>query len=130
MNEAGWKCFRTPIIWVNPTGMRAPWPEMGPQRKYQLCLYATKGDRRVTRLYSDVITANSDENLGHPAQKPVAVYEDLLRRSVHPGDVVLDPFCGSGTVFPAAHTFKCKAVGIEQDPAAYGIAVKRIEALI
>lgn len=129
MSEAGWRCFRTPIIWVNPTAMRTPWVDMGPQRKYQLCLYAVKGDRPVTRIYSDVVAYPSDENLGHQAQKPVALYEDLLRRSAHPGDTILDPFCGSGPIFPAAHAFKCIGIGIEQDAGALGIAKSRIESL-
>lgn len=126
MEAAQWKVFRTPLIWFNPGGFRAPWPTMGPQRKYQTILYAVKGDRLVTRLYSDVITYPSDENKGHPAQKPVAVYSDLLRRSIRPGDSVLDPFCGSGTIFPSAHDLKVKATGIEMDAAAYGLAAKRL----
>lgn len=124
-----WKIFRTPFIWINPTAMRAPWPEMGPQRKWQMCLYAVKGNRPVTRLYADVLTYPSDTNLGHQAQKPVALYGDLLRRSVRPGDTVLDPFCGTGTIFPACHELKCKATGIEQDPAACGIAADRLRGL-
>ena len=129
MSVAGWNVFRTPIIWHNPTAMRAPWPEHGPQRKYQLCLYAMKGDRHVIKLAPDLITYQSDENLGHSAQKPVDLYLDLLRRSCRAGDVVLDPFCGSGPIFPAAHQLKCQAVGIELDDSAYGIAVKRIQDL-
>jgi DNA modification methylase len=129
MAAGGWRVFRTPIIWHNPTSMRAPWPEHGPQRKYQLCLYAVKGDRHVLQLYPDLVTFQSDENLGHQAQKPVALYQDLLRRSVRAGDTILDPFCGSGPVFPAAHAFKCTAIGIELDDSAYGIAVKRVQDL-
>ena len=129
MTKAGWKVFRTPFIWHNPSSMRAPWPEQGPQRKWQMCLYAIKGNRNVTRLYSDLIQCPSDENLNHPAQKPVALYQDLLRRSIQPGDSVLDPFCGTGTIFPAAHDLKCRATGIEIDPSAYGIAVKRLQEL-
>jgi site-specific DNA-methyltransferase (adenine-specific) len=129
MSVTGWNVFRTPIIWVNPTAMRAPWPERGPQRKYQLCLYAIKGDRNVIKLLPDVITCQSDENLGHQAQKPVELYTELLRRSIRAGDTVLDPFCGSGPIFPAAHSLKCQATGIEIDPSAYGIAVKRIQDL-
>jgi DNA modification methylase len=128
-SKAGWKCFRTPFIWVNPTAMRAPWPEQGPQRKWQMILYCVKGNKPVTRLYSDVITYPSDPNLGHQAQKPVGLYSDLLRRSIRPGDAVLDPFCGTGTIYPACHEVKCKATGIELDEAAYGIAVQRLEAL-
>jgi ParB/RepB/Spo0J family partition protein len=128
-SAAGWRCFRTPLIWYNPGAIRAPWPEMGPQRKYQCILFAVKGDRPVTRLYGDVITSANDPNLGHPAQKPVALLSDLLLRSVRPGDTVLDPFAGSGSIFPAAHLHKCRATGIELDEAAYGIAAKRLEGL-
>lgn len=126
---AGWRVFRTPIIWHNPTAMRAPWPEHGPQRKYQLCLYAVKGDRRVAKLAPDLITYTSDDNLGHQAQKPVDLYSDLLRRSARAGDTVLDAFCGTGPIFPAAHGLRCKAIGIEMNPAAHGIAIQRIQAL-
>jgi len=129
MSEAGWKVFRTPIIWVNPNASRAPWPEQGPQRKYQIILYAVKGNRPVSRIYPDVITYPNDENKGHPAQKPVDCYVDLLRRSANPGDTVIDPFMGSGTIVPAAHSLKCKATGIEVDAAAYGIAVGRLKDL-
>lgn len=124
-----WKPFRTPLIWHNPTGSRAPWPSHGPQRKYQVILYAVRGERPTQALHPDVLSIPSDPNLGHPAQKPVPLFLDLLRRSVRPGDTVLDPFCGSGPIFPAAHTLKCRATGIEQDANAYGIAVKRLEGL-
>lgn len=125
--QAGWKCFRTPLIWHNPTSNRVPWLESGPQRKYQLILYAIKGGKNVTKIYPDLITYPSDPNPGHHATKPVDLYRDLLRRSVAPGDRVLDPFCGSGTIFPAAQEEKVLATGIELSPEAYAIAAKRLE---
>lgn len=129
VEQAGWKPFRTPLIWHKPTGMRAPWPENGPQRKYECILYAVKGDKKVTKMMGDVLSHMSDENLGHSAQKPVALYVDLLARSVSPGSTVLDPFAGSGTIFPAAHTLQCTATGVEKDPVSYGMAAKRLEGL-
>lgn len=126
---AGWTVFRTPLVWHKPSGNRAPWPQNGPHRKYELILYAMKGKKNVNKLFPDLVSYNSDENLGHSAQKPVALFEDLLKRSVKPGDRVLDPFMGTGPIFPAAHGLKCTAVGIEQDPASYGIALNRIKSL-
>jgi site-specific DNA-methyltransferase (adenine-specific) len=126
VNAAGWKAHRTPIVYVNPNGMRAPWPLYGPQRKWQMILYAVKGDRYVKRMAPDVITCTSDPNLGHPATKPVKLLVDLLSRSCTAGDTVLDAFMGSGSLVVAAHQLKIKATGIELDQGAYGIACKRL----
>jgi len=129
MTEAGWDVFRTPLIWHNTSGFRTPWVESGPQRRYETILFAKKGNRPVTKVYGDVITVAREAGVEYAAQKPVDLYIDLLRRSARPGDLVLDPFSGSGTIFPAAHQLKCSATGIELDANAYGIGVKRIEAL-
>jgi site-specific DNA-methyltransferase (adenine-specific) len=123
---AGWKVFRTPLVWHNPSSQRAPWPSSGPHRQYQLCLYAIKGERPILKSSSDVVTYASDVNVNWAAQKPVGLFADLLQRSCRAGDRVLDPFAGSGTIFPAAHGLKIEAWGVEQDETAYGIAVKRL----
>ena len=124
-----WNAIRTPIINYKQGGGRVPLPEHGPRRSYELVLYAYRGGKRVTAIYPDVIESKGDDNLGHGAQKPIGLYTALLVRSVRAGDRVLDPFAGTGTVFPAAHQLKCSAVGIEKDPSYYGIAVQRIEEL-
>ena len=127
MEMAGWKVFRTPLIWFKPSAYRAPWPEQGPQRKYETILYAVKGDKRVNYLAGDVLTFPADENIGHAAQKPVPLFAELLRRSSTPGDKVADFFCGSGTIFPAATEVQCYATGVEHDPIAYGVALSRLQ---
>ncbi len=129
LTQAGWNCHRTPIVWHKPNGSRAPWPDKGPQRKWEIILYAEKGNKPCTRIYPDLVAYSTDKNVGHPAQKPVALYEDLLRRSVKAGDRVLDPFAGSGPIFPAAQSLKLFATAIEQDAAAYGLCVERIKKL-
>lgn len=127
--QAGWSVFRTPLIWLKKSGMRAPWPEWGPQRKYETILYAVKGKRPVLKMLGDVLDYPPDSNLGHAAQKPAALFEDLLSRTCLPGNSVLDPFMGSGPIFSAAHALKCKATGIEMDQGSYGIALGRIAKL-
>jgi len=127
--EAGWTVFRTPLIWLKRSGARAPWPEWGPQRKYETILYAIKGKRPVLKMVGDVLDHAPDTNLGHAAQKPVALYADLLSRSCLPGQSVFDPFMGTGTIFSAAYPMKLRVVGIEQSQESFGIAVKRVEGL-
>lgn len=127
--NAGWRVFRTPLLWVKPSAYRAPWPEHGPQRKYEAILYAIKGDKKTLKLAGDVLTHKPDENLGHSAQKPVALYQDLLSRSAVPGSRVLDPFAGTGPVIPAAHALKCLATAVEMDAASYGIIATRTKNL-
>ena len=129
MSEAGWKVHRTPLVWHNPDGFRAPWPKQGPQRKYELILYAVKGDKLVTAVQPDVLKYGKDESLGHPAQKPVALLTDLLRRSAQPGDRVLDMCAGSGATIEACHELKLACTALEKIPSAYGIAVKRLQGL-
>jgi len=129
MTQAGWWVTRTPFICTKPNSGRVPHPEHGPRRQWEMILYAIKGKKPTTGIYPDVITTMADANMSHGAQKPVALYLDLLKRSVRPGDTVLDSFAGSGTIFPAAHQFKVKAVGIEMNPEYYALCLNRIKAL-
>lgn len=129
MRKAGWYVFRTPLINFKSNSGRVPLPDRGPRRQYEILLYAIKGDKQTTHIYPDVITTQADENMSHGAQKPVALYQNLLQRSVRPGDTVLDCFAGSGTIFPAAHTFKVRAVGLEMNPEYFAMGLKRIQDL-
>lgn len=126
---AGWRVHRTPLIWHKPSGSRMPWPQHGPQRRYEVILYAIKGDKPIERIAGDVLSYSSDDNLGHAAQKPVALFVDLLSRSCRPGMRVLDTFCGTGPIIPAAAEMKCFSTAIELDPASYAIAAARAKSL-
>jgi ParB-like chromosome segregation protein Spo0J/DNA modification methylase len=126
---AGWYVFRTPLVYFKTGGGRVPLPEMGPRRCYELVLYAVKGKKPVTHIYPDVIQAGADSQESHGAQKSVAVFQNLLQRSCNPGDLVLDPCAGTGTVALAAHNLKCRATCIEQSPEYFGVMVKRVQSL-
>lgn len=129
MQDAGWYVFRTPLINCKINSGRVPLPDKGPRRQYEIILYAIKGDKPVTHIYPDVITTQGDDNQGHGAQKPVALYQNLLQRSCRPGDRVADFFAGSGTLFPAAHAYKCIAIGTELNPEYFGMASRRLREL-
>lgn len=125
----GWEVHRTPIIWHKPNGMRLPWVDYGPQRKYEMILYAKVGRKPVNKIFPDLVSYPADENLGHAAQKPVALLRDLLSRSARPGDKVLDPFAGTCGLAEAAHELKCAATCVELAESSYGIGLKRLEKL-
>jgi ParB-like chromosome segregation protein Spo0J/DNA modification methylase len=127
--EVGWYVFRTPLVYVKTGGGRVPLPEMGPRRCYELCLYAVKGKKPVTHIYPDVVQAGADANESHGAQKSVAVFQNLLQRSVSPGNQILDPCAGTGTLALAAHILKCRATCIEQSAEYFGVLVKRVQSL-
>lgn len=126
MQAAGWYVFRTPLINHKMNSGRVPLPDQGPRRQYEIILYAIKGKKQTTHIYPDVISTSADENFSHGAQKPVALYQNLLQRSVRPGDRVLDTFAGSGTIFEAANGFKCSATGTELNPEYFGMCLARI----
>lgn len=123
----GWVVWPRPLIWDKGNGM-LPRPEHGPRNTYECILFASKGDRKTLCVKSDVIHVAGDGKLLHGAQKPVALYEDLLSRTCRPGDTVLDPFGGSGPILPAANSAKCVATYIEISEHNYNIALSRISA--
>src|SRR5690554_3066003 len=62
----------------------------------------------------------------HPTQKPEALLERIIKASSKEGDVVLDPFLGSGTTCYVAKKLNRKYLGIEKEKKYYDIALKRI----
>ena len=62
----------------------------------------------------------------HPTQKPEALLARVILSSSRPGDLVLDPFCGTGTTGAAAKRLGRQFIGIERDPAYAAAAGARI----
>lgn len=83
---------------------------------------------RYPRSVQYFVTAESEGKL-HPTQKPVALFEWLIRTYTNPGDVVFDPCMGSGTTGVAALRTGRKFIGCEQNPAYFEGALKRIRQL-
>jgi DNA modification methylase len=104
-----------------------PKPDYGPRKTYEAFLFATRGNPKYLKTGApDVLTFPVKEEISHGAQKPVELYAELIARSVFPGANVLDPFAGSGTIFPAANRTKVTATGFEINPEYYNLALSRI----
>jgi site-specific DNA-methyltransferase (adenine-specific) len=70
--------------------------------RYEFILFFEKGKRRLSDLgIADVISVPRIHR-GYPAEKPPAVSEVLIKQSSTPGELVADPFMGSGSVGVAA----------------------------
>jgi DNA modification methylase len=69
-----------------------------------------------------------DDLTMHPTVKPVALVADALRDCSRRGDIVLDPFMGSGTTIMAAERIGRRAYGLEIDPLYVDVAIRRWQA--
>lgn len=69
----------------------------------------------------------SKERTSHPAQFPIAVIDRIVKASSNPGDLILDPFLGSGTTAIAALTLNRSVIGFEIKPEYCEIAAQRIK---
>ena len=63
----------------------------------------------------------------HPTVKPVAMVADAMMDCAKTGQIVLDPFAGSGTIFLAAERAGRRGAGMEIDPHYVDIAIRRFE---
>ncbi len=75
-----------------------------------------------------VIAPVSRERTGYPSQKPEALLERLVSALSDPGEIVLDPYAGSGTTLAVAAKLGRRFVGMDQSETAIEVATKRLAA--
>src|SRR5579872_1338057 len=86
--------------------------------------------RQMKSVWEILPPAAEEKRFGkHPAQKPLALIERILLASSNEGDLVLDPFLGSGTTAIAAIHRGRKCAGIELDPKWIHVTTQRIHAV-
>ena len=105
-DESGtWHTYSDKSVAVPQTNMRDVW--------------------NISRLQSVVA-----ERTGYPTQKPEALVERIILASTNPGDVVLDPFAGSGTTCAVAEKLGRKRIGMDLNRAAADISTTRLRTII
>ena len=80
-------------------------------------------------LFCDVVNGRNGDKVAHPTQKPVALFEYLIRTYTNEGDTVLDNCIGSGTTAIACINTGRNYIGIEKEEKYCRIAEERIHAL-
>lgn len=113
MEDHGWD-VQNCIVWIKKdanqiasfgTGAK---PTYG--YKHEFCYFAVRDDARPLNGYPDDVLEYTearwsdvdDQETVHPTQKPVAMLEELIENSSERGDLVIDPFAGSGATGEAA----------------------------
>jgi len=94
---------------LDETGKRVRWTGLGNVWTYTSPFYLSKSDKQI-----------------HPAQKPVMLMERLIRLSSNEGDLILDPFMGSGTTAIACKLSNRDFIGFEKDLDIYNKCEDRI----
>lgn len=110
--------------WIGPGGSR------GLRPSYELvALFANQDFSIDDRGLPDVqrFKWSSMKPNGHPAEKPIDLKRFLIDNSSKGGDLIVDPFMGSGTTGEAAVTAGRRFVGFEIDPQWFEIASQRID---
>ena len=82
----------------------------------------------VEDLWVDIppVNAVSQERVGYPTQKPLALYERMIHASSNEGDVVCDPFAGCATTLVAAEKLQRQWVGMDIWEGAHRLVVDRL----
>lgn len=130
--ESGLKYIR-PVIWTKPNGQ----PQLngcGPGMGYE-SIAVGHSTERVTKwnaggklgVYPFCTIAAGMEASVHMSQKPVELMLALIRDFTDPGDLVVDPFAGSGTTGVACIRLGRRFIGWERDPRFRAAALKRLE---
>ena len=108
--------------WIGPGG------SLGLRPSYEMCAFVSVGKTAIpNRGLPDIWRHkwSSKKPNGHPAEKPESLLKKIIEES--PGQLVLDPFMGSGTAGAAAVSAGKKYIGIELDEKWFDVSCKRIE---
>lgn len=98
--------------------------------RYKLYLDEAKGNI-LSNVWDDIPNRGTGkENEYYSTQKPVNLYIRLVGLCSNPGDIVLDPFCGSGTTLVAAKQLQRNYIGIDLNEEGISIAKRRLQTLL
>jgi 16S rRNA G966 N2-methylase RsmD len=130
MGGAKWK---RSCVWIKTDGqpqLTGDRPGMGYESI--ACAHADVGRSRWNAggkcgVYEFAIKGDGAERV-HQSQKPIHLMDALIRDFTDPGDLILDPFAGSGTTGVAAIRLGRRFIGWERDPKYHAIAMKRLRA--
>jgi DNA modification methylase len=116
-----------PLIWVKDNHTMADFSRKYPNKHEYILFARVKGcERRLARCVPDVLVFGREKTTTHSAQKPTELLSLLIEQSSEPGELVFDPFAGSGSTGVAAGKLKRRCIMVEKDDKWHGIAAGRL----
>jgi ParB-like chromosome segregation protein Spo0J/DNA modification methylase len=110
LKAAGFTVNGLPIYWIKMGTHHTRNPEIWPGRAVEPIAFARKGSKKIVKVGQPdyIITAPPNPRMKqhHPSAKHPDVFMELIQRSAMPGDVILDPMCGSGMAGVAAQVYQ------------------------
>ena len=76
------------------------------------------------------LNPKAKERVGYPTQKPIILLEQIIKLVTDEGDIVFDPFMGSGTTLVAAKLLNRRYIGVDKSNQAVNLARKRLDTMI
>ena len=73
------------------------------------------------------LNPKAKERVGYPTQKPILLLEQIIKLASDEGDLILDPFCGSGTTLVAAKLLGRKYIGVDVSEEAVVLSKERLD---
>lgn len=87
---------------------------------------AAKGKTLTDVWWNTIVPTNSKERVNYPTQKPMKIYERIVKVHTNKDDTILDFFAGSSTTLDAAAKHKRNSIGIDQNQEAIDVSIKRL----
>ena len=128
LKKHGFTVHHLPLLWDKGSGSY-PSQQTSFVHSYEAFLHIQKGKRKLNGSPRDVfpIKRVPAGRKIHPTEKPTELLRDLIGYSSIAGEVVLDPFSGSGATLVAAKETNRRAIGVELDAGYYDGICKRLE---
>ena len=122
---AGFK-FWKPLVWDKAKiGMGYHY-----RSRYEFILFFEKGKRRLSDLSIPDIISHPRVHGGYPSEKPAALSEVLIRQSTARGEIVADPFMGSGSAGVAALSLGRRFIGTDISRTALELSIERLRSAL
>ncbi len=123
--QVGFDVEPIPLVWVKNTHTTVDW-DYRYAPTYESILFCSNRQRQLATKRENIFIFDNDPDRIHSAQKPVALLSEFIRQSSAQGEVVFDPFMGSGSTIIAAICLGRRYLGIELGRATYDAAKLRI----